>query len=59
MSNAATGAVMREYVWLGDTPVAMIDSTLATPTTYYITAGHLEEPQQLLGASGAIGNTST
>jgi RHS repeat-associated protein len=50
--DGATGAVLKEYVWLGDTPVAVIDSTSGAPATYYITAGRLDEPQQLIDGSG-------
>lgn len=30
------GVPLREYIWLDDTPVAMVDSTKATPAVYYI-----------------------
>jgi RHS repeat-associated protein len=42
--DGATGAVLREYVWLDDTPVAMIDSSSGTAQTYFIHAGQLDEP---------------
>jgi RHS repeat-associated protein len=42
--DGATGAVLREYVWLDDMPVAMIDSTSASPATYFIHTGQIEEP---------------
>jgi RHS repeat-associated protein len=42
--DGATGAVLREYVWLDDMPVAMIDSTGTSPATYYIHTGQIEEP---------------
>jgi RHS repeat-associated protein len=42
--DGATGAVLREYVWLDDMPVAMIDSTGTAPATYYIHSGQIEEP---------------
>ncbi|HEX3365538.1 RHS repeat-associated core domain-containing protein [Phenylobacterium sp.] len=49
--NGATGAVLREYIWLDDMPVAMIDSTGVSPATYYVHTGQLEEPQTMTDAS--------
>ena len=37
--NGATGAVLREYVWLDDVPIAMIDSSSGAPRVYYIHTG--------------------
>jgi len=51
--NGATGAVLREYIWLDDMPVAMIDSTSGTALTYFIHTGQLEEPQVMTDASQA------
>lgn len=51
--NGATGAVLREYVWLDDMPVALIDSTGSSPAIYYIHTGQLEEPQMMTDASQA------
>ena len=52
--NAVTGTVAKEYVWLDDVPVAVIDSTSGTAIIYYITTGHLNEPQQLIDGSGNV-----
>jgi RHS repeat-associated protein len=52
--NAVTGAVAKEYVWLDDVPVAVADYTSGTPIIYYITTGHLNEPQQLIDGSGNV-----
>jgi RHS repeat-associated protein len=52
--NAVTGVVAKQYVWLDDIPVAMIDSTTGTPAIYYITTGHLNEPQQLIDGAGNV-----
>jgi len=49
--DGTTGAVRREYVWLDDTPVAMIDSTGAAPVTYFIHTGQIEEPLVMTDAS--------
>ena len=49
--NGNTGAVIREYVWLDDMPLAVIDSSSGTATTYYIHTGHLDEPQMMTNAA--------
>jgi RHS repeat-associated protein len=51
--DGSTGAVLREYVWLDDTPVAMIDSTGASPATYFIHTGQIEEPLVMTDATQA------
>jgi RHS repeat-associated protein len=51
--NGATGAVLREYVWLDDTPLAMIDSTGTSPATYFIHTGQIEEPLMMTDATKA------
>lgn len=50
--DATTGNVLKEYVWIGDVPVAVVDSTSGSPITYYITTGRQNEPQQLIDGSG-------
>ena len=42
--NGATGAAIREYVWLDDLPLAVIDSSSGTAQTYYIHTGPVDEP---------------
>lgn len=51
--NGNTGAVIREYIWIDDMPIAVIDSSSGTATTYYIHTGHLDEPQVMTDASQA------
>jgi RHS repeat-associated protein len=51
--DGATGAVQREYVWLDDMPLAMIDSTGPSPVTYYIHTGQIEEPLLMTDAAKA------
>lgn len=51
--DGSTGVVLREYVWIDDTPIAVIDSTSGSPVTYYIHAGQLDEPQVMTDASQA------
>ena len=51
--NGATGAVVREYVWLDDTPIAMIDKSSGTAVTYFIHAGQIEEPLVMTNSAKA------
>ena len=51
--NGNTGAVIREYIWIDDMPVAVIDKSSGTAVTYYIHTGHLNEPQVMTNASKA------
>ncbi len=49
--DGSSGAVLREYVWLDDMPIAVIDSTSGSPIIYYIHAGQLNEPQVMTDSS--------
>jgi len=51
--DGSTGSVVREYVWLDDMPVAMIDSSPGTPQLYYIHAGQIDEPQVMTDSTGS------
>jgi len=51
--DGATGAVVREYVWLDDEPLAMIDSSSGTAQTYFIHSGQIGEPLVMTDASKA------
>lgn len=42
--DGATGAVVREFVWLEDMLLAVIESSTGTATTYFVHTGQLEEP---------------
>jgi RHS repeat-associated protein len=46
--SSAAGAVVKEYVWLGDLPLAVIDST----GRYYIHVDHLNTPRLVANAAG-------
>jgi RHS repeat-associated protein len=46
-ANDATGAMIREYVWMDNLPVAMVDDSGSSPVIYYIHADHLGRPQKL------------
>ena len=52
--NGATGAPLREYIWLGMMPVAMVDHSSGTPTTYYIHTDQVMNPQKMTDSSGAV-----
>lgn len=49
-----TGAAVREYIWLDDMPVAMVDHSGASPVVYYIHSDHLGRPQKITDGSGTI-----
>lgn len=51
------GGALREYVWLGDTPVAVFTpgaTGLSPPLAYYVHADQLNTPQAVLDTSGAL-----
>ncbi|HSC19360.1 MAG TPA: RHS repeat-associated core domain-containing protein [Rhizomicrobium sp.] len=50
-ANGITGATLKEYIWLDDLPVAMVDSTGASPVIYYIHTDQLGAPQKLTDGS--------
>jgi RHS repeat-associated protein len=50
----ASGNPIREYIWMGDMPVALIDRTGISPTMYFIHADHLNRPQKLTDGSAAL-----
>jgi RHS repeat-associated protein len=45
-----SGAIVREYVWLDDLPLAAVDVSGAGSTLYYIHAGHRGEPLAMTDA---------
>ena len=49
-----SGAVQREYIWLDDLPVAMIDDTGSSPAIYYIHTDQLGTPQKMTDGSANI-----
>lgn len=46
------GAVLREYVWLQDMPVAVIDGTAGSPQIYYVQTDHLGTPRTVIDRAG-------
>jgi len=53
-----TGAALREYVWLGSTPIALFTPDPANaanpPLTYFIHADHLDTPRVVVDKANAI-----
>ena len=49
-----TGAAQKEYIWLDDLPVALVDDTAAAPVLYFIHTDQLGTPQKLTGPGGSI-----
>ena len=49
-----TGAVIREYLWLGPKPLGLVVGPAASPTLYFVHADHLERVQKITDASQAI-----
>jgi hypothetical protein len=43
---SGTGTTIREYMWLGDLPVAVLDGTTSqtNPTLFFVHADHLNRP---------------
>jgi hypothetical protein len=52
--NATGGAALKQYIWLGDTPLAVFDST----TLYYVHPDHLDRPVAMTNASATMPDTT-
>jgi RHS repeat-associated protein len=52
--NATTGAVTREYVWIDDVPVALMDISGSTVTTDFIHTGQIGEPLAVTSSTQAL-----
>jgi RHS repeat-associated protein len=50
----ASGNPIREYIWMGDMPVALVDRTGMSPVIYFIHTDHLSRPQKLTDGSAAL-----
>jgi RHS repeat-associated protein len=46
--STAAGAILKEYIWLGDMPLAVVDGV----NRYYIHADHLNTPRLVANATG-------
>jgi uncharacterized protein RhaS with RHS repeats len=42
--TGASGVTQREYIWLDDLPVAVVDQVAASPVIYYVHTDHLFRP---------------
>lgn len=51
--DGSTGAVVREFVWLDDAVVAVIESSTGTAATYFIHTGQIDEPLVMTDAAKA------
>jgi RHS repeat-associated protein len=49
-----TGAVNREYVWIDDMPVALINGSGGSETTDFIHAGQIDEPLAVTNAAQSL-----
>lgn len=54
MEADGTGAVSKEYLWLDDLPVALVDHGGSSPALYFIHADHLMTPQKMTDGSRAL-----
>ena len=52
--DGATGAALREYLYLGLMPIAMVDHSGASPVTYYIHTDQVMQPQKMTDATGTV-----
>jgi RHS repeat-associated protein len=50
----ANPATHREYIWMGDIPVAVIDDGRTTSTVNYVTADQLNTPRVVTNNAGAV-----
>src|SRR6202789_4493936 len=50
----ASGVVQKEYIWLDDLPVAMVDDTGASPVVYFMHTDQLGTPQKITDASAQV-----
>jgi YD repeat-containing protein len=49
-----TGAVVREYLWLGDKPFGLVVGPAGSATLYFVHADHLERVQKITDGTQAI-----
>ncbi|WP_119392177.1 RHS repeat-associated core domain-containing protein [Taklimakanibacter lacteus] len=53
-ADAATGATLREYIWLDDMPVAVVSDVATSPVTYFVHVDHLKRPAAMSDATKAM-----
>ena len=49
-----SGVVQKEYIWLDDVPVAVVDESGAAPVLYYIHTDQLGTPQKITNGSAIV-----
>ena len=49
-----SGAVQKEYIWLDDMPVGLVDDTGASPVVYFIHSDQINSPQKVSDGSASI-----
>ncbi|MEA2760714.1 MAG: hypothetical protein QOH65_3739, partial [Methylobacteriaceae bacterium] len=49
-----SGNTLREYVWMGDTPLAVVDNVATSPAIFYVHTDHLMRPLLMTDASAAL-----
>ena len=52
--DATTGAMLQEYVWVDDLPVAMVNRSGGVSTVSYIHTGQIDEPLAVTSGSQAL-----
>jgi RHS repeat-associated protein len=50
--DGKTGAVRREYIWLGSMPIAFVDGTTSQNNVYYVQTDHIDTPRVVLDRQG-------
>ncbi|MGL5734719.1 MAG: RHS repeat-associated core domain-containing protein, partial [Beijerinckiaceae bacterium] len=53
-SGTGPASTIREYIWLGDMPVAVVDKTVTPNKTYAVHADHLNRPYLMTDAAKAV-----
>lgn len=53
-ADGSTGAAIREYIWLDDLPVAVVDDTGASPVLYFIHTDQLGTPQKITDGTATV-----
>ena len=52
--DGSTGALLREYIWLEGSLIAIVEGTVAAPAYSYVHTGHLDEPVMVTDAAGQV-----
>jgi RHS repeat-associated protein len=52
--DGATGDTLRDYIWLGDMPLAAVDHSGVSPEIWFVHPDHLNRPEMMTDASRTI-----